>query len=218
MSDLFTLNMEHVGSIYGVGEVFVFGLAEHQVSDKQRNLIYLNIAGPTTSVEAVWARLTEGKMETFKPHPRPQSSYLRHHHIRHDRRGIPDKESPFLRFQKRIPVLDFDHLILLDRRFKEVTYNEVGDAFVLEGPQATKQIAEHVRAAVNIAIFPEWYEALVEAGRGERLVKPVASLGHRVTHVVLDRARWEILVTVMLERRELPWPMSQSRNSHRESP
>jgi hypothetical protein len=49
---MFTPTMQHVGQIGAVGDTHVFGLARHVVGEDQTDTIYLNLAGPVTSVEA----------------------------------------------------------------------------------------------------------------------------------------------------------------------
>ena len=45
-----------------VGDCFVFGAALHD-----NHPVYLDIAGPATSVEAVWAKLAQGKEARIVP-------------------------------------------------------------------------------------------------------------------------------------------------------
>ncbi len=56
---MLNLRMEHIGSMSQVGEVLVWGLAQHYISESRTGTIYLNFAGPGTSVEAIWAKLIE---------------------------------------------------------------------------------------------------------------------------------------------------------------
>jgi len=52
----FLIPQQYVGRMNVVGDCFVFGAALHD-----NRPVYLDIAGPATSVEAVWARLAQGK-------------------------------------------------------------------------------------------------------------------------------------------------------------
>ncbi len=99
---MFMPNMQHIGQLTGVGDAHVFGLARHLVDDDRADLIYLNMAGPVTSVESVWARLVEGGTVTFRGSDRSLTRHLRHH-------GLEDG-APFVRYQRRIPGLAIDHL------------------------------------------------------------------------------------------------------------
>ena len=56
---MFQPSMQHVGQINQVGNTYLFGLAQHVVDEDRTDTVYLNLAGPVTSVEAVWAKLAE---------------------------------------------------------------------------------------------------------------------------------------------------------------
>jgi hypothetical protein len=162
----------------------VFGLARHDVGEDQTDTIHINLAGPVTSVEAVWAMLAERRTVTFRGNDQ-RVLFIRH-------AGLPSGETPYLRIQRRITGLQIDHLILLDRRFAEVEYADTGLAFLFEMPDMHLKLSEHVRQLVNLAVFPAWSERLLEIGHLTRLVRPLASLGEQQVYLVnLDRTRWE---------------------------
>lgn len=202
----FTLLMRCVGQITQVGETYVFGVAQHHVERSRTDTVYLNLAGPATSVEAVWANLVEQRTTALR------IDDYRTLFVKHG--GVPGQgpasqakgESPYLRFQRRIPGLAIDHLILLDRRFAQVEYRDSSLTYLFETPNLPLKLGDHVRQLVNIAVFPQWFEALAEAGREQRLLLPVYCLGHTVYLLRLDRTRWEHLISLKLEKGQLPWP------------
>ncbi len=198
------LNMHHIGSMSQVGEVLVWGFSQHQLTEHRADTVYLNFAGPATSVEAIWARLIERRTTAIT------DLSGKHHFVRHG--GIPgqsENELPYLRFQRRIEGLSIDHMILLDRRFSEVNYDaERSSAFVFEADNMAALIGHHVRQLVNVAVFDAWFPALLEIGRRERLVTPLTNFAHPVYHVSLDRTRWELQISLGVEKGELEWPNS----------
>jgi hypothetical protein len=199
MSQPFTPAMQHIGQVSGVGDAYLFGLAQHLVGDDRADTVYLNMAGPVTSVESVWARLVERGTVIVR------GTDNRVRHVRHG--GLPGGETPFVRYQRRIPGLQIDHLILLDRRFTEVEYGEVGVAFLFDAPDLHLKLAEHVRRLVNLPVFPGWSERLLEVGRMTRLVRSLRCLVEQAVLLVdLDRTRWEGQITLRVGRGELPWP------------
>lgn len=200
---MLSLEMKHIGEIARVGDTHVFGLSRHVVDEHRTDTVYLNIAGPATSVEAVWAGIVEGRSTVFT------DLNGRHHYIQH--RGIDGQDgTPYRRFQRRIEGLAVDHLILLDRRFLDVdTDAEVSDAFVFEDADMDRKVGHLVREMVNIAVFDEWFGPLLAIGRRERLVVPVLNDAHRVFHVRLDRTRWEHLIALGVEHGVLLWPGSE---------
>ena len=196
---MFDPRLKHVGQINQVGGAYVFGLAQHVVSDERTDTIYLNLAGPVTSVEAVWAKLVECGTLICR------GSDGKGRYLRHGEQG--DSESPYLRFQRRIPGLQIEHLILLDKRFTEVEYAEVGLSFLFDAPDMPHKLAEHVRQLVNLPIFAEWAEPLAEIGRVTRLLRPLSCLGEQTVYLLdLDRTRWEQQIALRVEQGELPWP------------
>ena len=62
---MFTPTMHHIGQITGVGDAYLFGMALHPITDDRADTVYLNLAGPVTSVESVWANLTERRTVAF---------------------------------------------------------------------------------------------------------------------------------------------------------
>ena len=120
MNQSFSPHMSHVGHIAHVGNTYVFGLAQHTVSEHRTDSVYLNLAGPVTSVEAVWAALLDRRTVLFQPAGKACSAirHLRHGGVGSDHRS--PGESPYVRFQRRIPGLQIEHLILLDKRFTGV--------------------------------------------------------------------------------------------------
>lgn len=199
---MFPITSQHIGKIDSVGTVRVFGYSAKRVDERIADCIYLNYAGPPTASDAVWASLIERRALDFTDlHGRP-------HRLRHGGYpGLEGKEAPFKRFVTRIESLAIDHCILLDKRFLEPSYDfEIGLTFVFEGANMAQKIGHHVSQCVDIAVFPEWYPALVAIGRRERLVTPLVNRAHPVYQVTLDRTRWTNLIALAVERDELTWP------------
>ena len=196
---MFQPSLQHVGQINQVGGAYVFGPAQHVVDEDRTDTIYLNMAGPVTSVEAVWAKLAERGTIICR------GTDGKGRYLRHDK--LEDGETPYLRYQRRIPGLQIEHLILLDKRFSEVEYGDVGVTFLFDAPDMHSKLAEHVRQLVNLPVFTEWAEPLAEIGRVTRLLRPLSCLGEQVVYLVdLDRARWEQQIALRVEQGDLPWP------------
>ncbi len=197
---MFSPKLAPIGSIHGVGEAFVFGLAQHTLSEDHTDTVYLSIAGPVTSVESIWARLLNRRLLAVESEGR-EIAYLSHH-------GIAGEEgSPYQRIQRRIPGLQIDHLILLDKRFAAVEYAELGFAYLFEDAHLSLKLFDHVRALVNLPVFPLWAEGLAEIARLTGLLRPLACYGGQAVHVLtLDRTRWELEISTRLAGGELPWP------------
>ena len=100
----------YVGWMNVVGDCFVFGAALHD-----NHPVYLDIAGPATSVEAVWAKLAQGKEARIVPDT-GSSIVLQ-----------PPEPGLFARFQRKIDGLGIDHLLLVHKAITEPVYTELSD-------------------------------------------------------------------------------------------
>src|SRR5690606_2107564 len=104
---------QYVGRMNVVGDCFVFGAALHD-----NRPVYLDIAGPATSVEAVWARLAQGKEARIVPDT-GSSIVLQ-----------PPEPGLFARFQRKIDGLGIDHLLLVHKTITEPVYSELSETFL----------------------------------------------------------------------------------------
>ena len=201
LTSIFMEGVEHIGAITQVGNTQVFGLARCPVGQQRSDLVYVNLAGPATSVEAVWAQLAQKKPVIFQPKAGGKGIFIQHG-------GIAGREgSPFTRFQRRIPGLAIEHLILVDRRITEPGYSEVGATFAFDLPGFDTIAGQHVRKLVDIAVFPEWLEPLARAGKAARLITPCLCTGKPTLYrISLEKARWQRLISDLLEKGELSWP------------
>jgi hypothetical protein len=163
-----------------VGDCFVFGAALHD-----NHPVYLDIAGPATSVEAVWARLAQGKEARIVPDT-GSSIVLQ-----------PPEPGLFARFQRKIDGLGIDHLLLVHKAITEPVYSELSTTFMffVDKDQATAILGNYVSRLVKVAVFPDWYAFLVQQGRQENLVQRCTCYGSvQVWAVTLDAERWSRVI------------------------
>ena len=170
----------YVGRMNVVGDCFVFGAALHD-----NRPVYLDIAGPATSVEAVWARLAQGKEARIVPDT-GSSIVLQ-----------PPEPGLFARFQRKIDGLGLDHLLLVHKAITEPTYAEISTTYMFftGKDQATAILGDHISKLVKVAVFKEWHPFLVQQGRQEQLVQRCTCYGGAVVHsVTLDAAAWTRII------------------------
>ncbi len=170
----------YVGRMNVVGDCFVFGAALH---DNQP--VYLDIAGPATSVEAVWAKLAQGKQACIVP-DKGASIVLQ-----------PPEPGLFTRFQRKIDGLGIDHLRLVHKAITAPVYSELTTTYLLftGKDQATAILGDHISKLVKVAVFPDWHPYLVQQGRQERLVQRCTCYGGATVHsVTLDVDAWTRII------------------------
>ncbi|MCQ3932667.1 MAG: hypothetical protein DPW16_19635 [Chloroflexi bacterium] len=171
----------YVGQITVVGECFCFGCA---VDGQQ--LVYLDVAGPATSVEAVWAKLAQAKECYLLP---PD----------HDAQKITLRtdEGLLKRIQRKIEGIGIHHLLLLHQDLLMPTYAELSTTylFLADKTQTTAKLGSHIQQLVDIAVFPAWYAYLVQQGRLEGLITPLTCYGGvNMFRITLDKSPWERLI------------------------
>ena len=166
----------YVGRMNVVGDCFVFGAALHD-----NYPVYLDIAGPATSVEAVWAKLAQGKEARIVPDT-GSSIVLQ-----------PPEPGLYTRFQRKLEGLAIDHLLLVHKAITEPVYSELTTTYMFfaDKDQATAILGDHISKLVKVAVFPEWYAFLVQQGRLEHLMQRcVCYGGAQVWLITLDESRW----------------------------
>ncbi len=167
---------QYVGRMNVVGDCFVFGAALHD-----NRPVYLDIAGPATSVEAVWARLAQGKEARIVPDT-GSSIVLQ-----------PPEAGLFARFQRKIDGLGIDHLLLVHKTITEPLYSELSETFLFftGQDQAAAILGDHISRLVKVAVFPAWFPYLVQQGRQDRLVERCTCYGGvQVWAITLDVDAW----------------------------
>ncbi len=188
-----TIQHAYVGQVNVVGTAYCFGVAVHHDLDTHTAIpVYLDIAGPATSVEAAWARLAQGKELTIVPESAP-AIYLQ-----------PPEAGTLKRYQRRFPELAIDQMVLVHTDAVEVPTEGLTFQIETSESQAKASLGAHVRALVKVAVFPTWHEYLMERGTAERLITPCTAYGGvTVSAIRLDAERWTALIARGLQEKEI---------------
>lgn len=193
MSKLIMPTQAYVGQISVVGECFCYGA----VLDGQQ-LIYLDVAGPATSVEAVWAKLAQGKECAILP-PETETEKI----------VLRTAEGVLKRMQRKIEGIGIYHLLLLHEDLLDPSYAEITTTylFLIDKVQTTAKLGAHIQALVDLAVFSDWYPYFVQQGRMERLILPLKCYGGiQVWKLVLDKPAWERVICQGLAQQRLNFP------------
>lgn len=181
-----------VGRVNVVGDCCCFGAALHH-----ETLIYLDIAGASTSVEAVAAKLSKGDAVHLIP---PQ-----------DAAKIeckPAEKASFSRIQQK-NTLGIHHLLLLHKSIQQPVYGETGATYMIveDKEMASAMLGHHILNLVKIALYPAWYRYLVKRGREAGLLHKCRCYGGvDIWAVSLNRAGWENLIMGGLRLKEIQLP------------
>src|SRR5258708_34580985 len=109
---MLTLPQDYVGQINVVGDCQCFGLVQHlKVPTYKYVPVFVNVTGAASSVEALWAKLVQGKSALILRDNNLPNVALE-----------PDDKGLYVRFQKKIGSLGLDHLLLVHRELAEPEY------------------------------------------------------------------------------------------------
>jgi hypothetical protein len=193
---LFTLSGDNF-SVYFIGttsECFCYGCA----LDRDQ-LVYLDVAGPATSVEAVWAKLAQGQETAIVPMEREVAKI-----------ALRSAAGKLKRFERKVEGLGIYHLLLIHHDLITPLYAELSTTylFVTENKaQTTAKLGAHIQQLVDIAVFPAWFNYLVQQGRVEGLLAPLTCYGGvKLWRVTLDKAQWAGLICRGLPQQRLRLP------------
>jgi hypothetical protein len=186
------------------GDCFCFGAVVDRRSPGYKNLpIYLSVAGPSSSVDAVWAKLAQGKEVTIVPDDKNAAAiYLQ-----------PNAAGLYTRFQRKIETVGIDHLILIHEDAAEVDYSDLKDApttylLCTSTQQKIAKLGDIVRHVVKIAVFDPWLDYVYEEGLRRGLVRGCISYGVKALAVKLDVRGWTAVITEGLAGKQIAFPNS----------
>jgi hypothetical protein len=191
---MFRIPQNPVGLANVTGECHCFGLSVVG----EATPVYIDLAGPATAVEAAWARLAQGKELAIVRYGGQRSLYVQ-----------PSREGTLARFQRRIPELRVDHLVLVSRALTQPVYHERSETYVIRvtDKQARAKIGAHVSALVRVAVFEQWHAYLEQRGRDDGLIQPCECYGGIDMHALdLDRDAWTRIICAGLEAGEISLP------------
>jgi hypothetical protein len=180
----------YLGRLNVVGDCYVFGVVIDRIAPSYKALpVLLSLAGPASSVEAAWAKLSLGKETSIVPDNAP-AIYLE-----------PTKAGLYYRYQKKIEGLGIDHLILVHENMAAPNYQpeqgETSTTYLLCTSEAQKlaKLGDHVRKTVKVAVFEAWLPYLYEDGLGRGLLQKCTGYGLTAYRVTLASARWTEVIT-----------------------
>lgn len=171
------------------GSVYCYGYAQHDGL-----LVYLNLGGPTTAVEAIIARVQAGKPVNLNRWEGPAIELMTN--PTPDSPQNPDRVRLEV-FSQYLPEARFRSSILVDRRLAHPEAGGAGVTFIIRTDEAQAQalLLHHVREACSLPVFDDWAAFLWDAGQTAGLVRPTRSKGGiDLLTVLLDDDAWSRLI------------------------
>ena len=207
-----TFPQSYVGQVNVVGDCYCFGAVCHLKA--QTSLpVFLSVTGAASSVEALWARMAQGKVAAILRDNKQPSIPLE-----------PEEKAMYTRIQKKVEGLGIDHLFLLHRELSEPEYptgDQIGQLYMLwlNDTLGIAKLGEHVRKTVKVAVFDEWFTHLHTAGRARGLVRPLRCFGGvEAVQLLLHPMKWTALIADGLKRGDITLTQEQNATASVHSP
>lgn len=201
MSTSGPLATTYCGELTGAitGFVYCYGAAIHD-----ETLLYLNMGGPRSSVEAIRAKLSKGQAVSLIPPDGPGIELSPGTDARGDA-----VTGAYTDYTTRISEAKFQHTILVHELAIDPNYGGASTTFFFrtDPAQGRAKLREHVFALVGIPVFRDWERYLWDAGKAAMLVRsPRVYGGADLVLVDLDRTAWERLITGGVEAGHIALP------------
>ncbi|MEM9955270.1 MAG: hypothetical protein AAF846_26925 [Chloroflexota bacterium] len=174
-----------VGELTGsvIANVFCYGYATHA-----GKLIYLNMGGPRSGVEAIRAKLSQGQIINLIPETGPSLELT-------SGEGNTGKYTAFI---NNLSEARFVSMILVHEDWIDPNYKGAATSYIMQvsEAQAKGQLLHHVRELVSVPVFAEWTDYLWQAGQTAMLIRECKT-GGGITFksLNLDATAWKRLIT-----------------------
>src|SRR5581483_5549332 len=197
---------QYVGDINVVGSCYCYGVAVDRRGPSYRALpIYLSVVGPGTSVDALWAKLVQGKESSVACSDGKTSIPLQ-----------PNAAGVYTHIAKKLDDLSLVHLILVHEDLADpvVGDSERPTAYLISlNPEQKKaKFGDTIREIVRAAVFDEYLDYLMAEGQRRGLVRKCDSLVVDIMAITTDRKRWTELLTEGLRSKKIAFPRTTVSN------
>ena len=179
------ISQAYVGELTGsvVANVHCYGYAT-----QKGTLIYLNMGGPRSGVEAIRAKLAKGQAINLVPDDGPAVELT-------PGEGMTGMYTAFI---NNLSEARFVSMILVHEDWREPNYSGDATTYILRtaDEQAKGQLLHHVRELVSVPVFPEWADYLWQAGQHAMLIRNCnAGGGITLKSLSLDATAWKRIIT-----------------------
>ena len=174
-----------VGELTGsvIANVFCYGYATHAGT-----LIYLNMGGPRSGVEAIRAKLAKGQAINLIPDDEPSVELT-------PGEGITGMYTAYI---NNMSEARFVSMILAHEHWVDPDYGGKATTYImhLDDAQAKGQLLHYIRELVSVPVFPQWIDYLWQAGQTAMLLRNCKADGGIILKSLdLDATAWKRIIT-----------------------
>jgi len=190
------LPMSCVGELTGsvVANVFCYGYALD--GDE---LIFLNMGGPRSGVEAIRAKLGKGDIVSLMQWDAPSIEFT----------AGEGNTGMYTAYLTNMQEARFVHCMLAHERLVTPNYNGNSKTYIIQinEAQAKRQMLHHVRETVRLPVFDHWINYLWEAGQAAKLIRNTRTGGNLVIKTIdLDVDAWGRLIQYGISEKAITIP------------
>lgn len=191
-----SLPMACVGELTGsvVANIFCYGYALD--GDE---LIFLNMGGPRSGVEAIRAKLSKGDIVNLMRWDDPSIELT----------AGEGNTGVYTAYINNMAEARFVHCMLVHERLVHPNYNGNTKTYIIQmsEEQAKAQLLHHVRETVKLPVFPHWIDYLWQAGQVAKLVRNTrAGGGLTIKTIDLDVDAWGRLIQYGVSEKAIAIP------------
>lgn len=169
------------------------------------NLVAVSMVGSTTTVDAIRANASMGKMlAIYRPHPDRLADY--------EVKYVYTKDNKFIVYRSRLANLRKTHYILLNTKLFE---GSIDEPYIWRmsamGLSKVDSVGRHLREVMPVAIFPDWYRWLIWRNEKEEYAAQpykVDGFGFNIWGIPLKEDHWQGLITEGVHICELKFPQA----------
>jgi len=165
-------------------------------------LIFLNMGGPRSGVEAIRAKLSKGDIVNLMRWDDPSIELS----------AGEGNTGVYTAYINNMAEARFVHCMLAHERLVHPNYNGSAKTYIIQmsEEQAKAQLLHHVRETVKLPVFPDWIDYLWQAGQVAKLVRNTRAGGGLIIKAIdLDVDAWGRLIQYGVAEKAITIPQLQ---------
>lgn len=164
-------------------------------------LIFLNMGGPRSGIEAIRAKLGKGDIVSLMQWDAPSIEFT----------AGEGNTGMYTAYLTNMQEARFVHCMLAHERLVTPNYNGNSKTYIIQTSeeQAKRQMLYHVRETVRLPVFDQWMSYLWEAGQIAKLIRNTRTGGGLVIKTIdLDIDAWGRLIQYGIAEKAISIPNS----------